>query len=158
MEVIKDSEVLRKIIQKLDSQEISYEKLEHEPVYTSEDAARVRDTNIQDGAKALICFADKVPVLAVIPAHMRLDFKKFKTNVGIKDLRLASREEVTELTNLVAGAIPPLGSVMGLKSYFHEDISKNTKVVFNAGAHTVSIKMKPKDLINIENPVLVDIA
>src|SRR5579875_336520 len=41
----------------------------HEAVSTSEDAARVRGTPLEQGAKALVFRADGRPVLLVLPAH-----------------------------------------------------------------------------------------
>ena len=42
------------IIRLLDKAHIAYEKFEHEPVFTSEQAAAVRGTSLSQGAKALL--------------------------------------------------------------------------------------------------------
>ena len=70
--------VLDKILKLLDEENIVYEKVEHEPVYTSEDAAKIRDTGLSMGAKALILFADNTPILVVVPGDKKLDFNLFK--------------------------------------------------------------------------------
>ena len=54
---------------------VAFDVLRHEPVYTSEEAARVRDAPLASGAKALICKADDRFVLFVMPADRRLDSK-----------------------------------------------------------------------------------
>ncbi len=92
--------VLEKIQELLDDNHVNYTLTEHEPVHTSEEAAKVRGTTLSQGAKALIFFADKKPLLIVVPGDKRANLKKFKKTFSIKDLRMASPEEVTQLTGL----------------------------------------------------------
>jgi len=86
-----------------------FEVVEHEPVRTSEEAARVRGTPLEQGAKALVFQADGRPVLLVLPAHRRIDTRAFKRAFAVKDLRLISPQELAELTGLEVGAVPPFG-------------------------------------------------
>jgi len=155
--MISHSKVLDKILELLDSAEVYYQKLEHEPVYTSEDAAKIRDTNASQGAKALILYADKKPVLVVVPGDKKVDFKKYKTLTGTKDLRMATPEEVLELTGLEIGSIPPVGRAMDLPSYYDKSFEEKDVAAFNAGAHTVSVVMNAADLIKVEEPILADL-
>ena len=64
--------VFQRIENLLRENSADYEILEHEPVYTSEEAARVRGTPLSSGAKALICKCDQEMVLFVMPADRRL--------------------------------------------------------------------------------------
>ncbi|MCX7137422.1 MAG: hypothetical protein NTW47_12520, partial [Proteobacteria bacterium] len=57
----------------LDSHGVAYDVSRHEPVFTSEEAARVRGAPLASGAKALICKAGESFVLFVMPADRRLD-------------------------------------------------------------------------------------
>jgi Ala-tRNA(Pro) deacylase len=150
--------VLDKILEKLDQENIPYKKVEHDPVYTSEQAAQIRGSDLSKGAKALVCYADKQSVLLVVPGNMKADFKSYKRVFSIKDIRMATPEEVQNLTGLTIGSIPPFGSLMGLKSYFADQFSSKNEIVFNAGSHSVSIFMTAEDLIKAENPVMGDFA
>ena len=149
--------VFDNIICLLNEKGVKHTVIEHEPVYTSEQAARIRDTDISMGAKALICYADKSPVLLVVPGDKKADFKKYKQTFGVKDLRMATPTEVLELTGLEVGSIPPVGKALGLPSYYDSSFGEKDYVSFNAGSHTSSVKMKASDLIGIEDPVLADI-
>ena len=149
--------VFEKIRELLDENNTKYEVIEHEPVYTSEDAARIRDTSTSIGAKALVWFADKNPVLIVVPGDSRLDVKKFKVAFGVKDLKFANPQEVEKLTGVAIGAVPPVGKAISLPSYFDKSFEKMTNVAFNAGLHTHSIKMQASDLILIESPKIADL-
>ncbi len=141
----------------LDQASVEFKVVEHAPVYTSEDASKIRDTSLAIGAKALIWYADKSPILAVVPGDKKLDLKKFKQAFGFKDVRFATPNEVEVLTGLKTGSIPPIGKVLGLTSYFDESFLKGTHVAFNAGLHTVSILMRAQDLLKVEGPQLADI-
>ena len=52
----------------LTQHEVAFRVLRHEPVFTSEEAARVRGTPLSSGAKALICKCDAGFVMFVVPA------------------------------------------------------------------------------------------
>jgi Ala-tRNA(Pro) deacylase len=146
--------VLSKIKRFFDRAGVSYELLVHAPVYTSADAAEIRDTDVSMGAKALVFFADKKPILIVVPGNERVNTKKFKRTFGIKDLRMATKGEVQALTTLEVGSIPPVGKSMGVQSYFDQSFKFKDRVVFNAGSHTTSIIMATHDLIKVEEPVI----
>lgn len=150
--------VFEKIKSLLDEANISYEVIEHEPVHTSADAARVRDTDISQGAKALVMFADKKPLLLVVPGDKKVDFKVVKKELAVKDLRMATPKEVEEQTSLKIGSIPPVGKALGLSSYFDESFLHKEKTIFNAGSLTTSIIMNAKDLIKMEKPSIINMA
>jgi len=148
------SEVLDKIIEILEKNEVRYNLLEHDPVFTSEDAARIRRSELKQGAKAIIFMADDSPLLIVIPGNRHVDAKKFKKTYHIRDLRLLKPEEVTSLTGLEIGAIPPFGNVMNIATYMDEELLENSEIAFNAGSHTKSIKMNPEDYVRICQPII----
>jgi Ala-tRNA(Pro) deacylase len=109
--------VTEKIKSLLNENHIKFELLEHEAVFTSEQASQIRGTDISMGAKALVFYADRVPVLIVVPGDKKADLKKFKKTFGVKDLMIVSPDEVFNLTRLKVGSIPPFGNVMGLHTY-----------------------------------------
>ncbi|HSX39913.1 MAG TPA: YbaK/EbsC family protein [Candidatus Saccharimonadales bacterium] len=145
--------VLDKIISLLNENCVSYKLTEHEQVHTSAEAAAVRGLDLSTGAKALVMFADKKPIMIVVPGHKKVDLKKFKSIFGFKDIRMATGDEVLDLTGLLVGAIPPLGSIFGLPTYYDEWFKTADKAAFNPGSHTHSIIMSAADLIKVENPI-----
>jgi Ala-tRNA(Pro) deacylase len=148
------SQVFQKILSLLHENDVRYQALEHEAVYTSEEAARVRGTSLDQAAKALVFRADGAPMLLVIPGDRRVDTKGFKKRFKIKDMRMASREDVEELTGLTPGAVPPFGNILGIPIYMDEMLLEKAETVFNAGSHTRSIKMSPQDLVALTQPVM----
>jgi Ala-tRNA(Pro) deacylase len=133
---------------------VSYEVLRHEPVFTSEEAARVRGTPLASGAKALVCKAQERFVLFVVPADRRLDSRQVRRASGWRRLRFADRDEVLERTGLAPGSIPPFGSLFELPTFCDERLGENAAINFNAGDHAISISMRYDDYLAVEHPEL----
>ena len=151
---IPKSNLTNKIIKMLDSENIVYDIFEHAPVMTSLEAAKVRGEPLKIGAKAIIFFADKIPILVVVPGDRKIDTKIFKSIFDIKDLRMATKEEVLSIATVEVGGVPPIGSAMGIKTYCDEEVLVNEKIAFNAGSRGVTIKMRSFDYKNIEKPII----
>ena len=146
--------VVDRLTEMLDQRGVAFEVIRHEPVYTSEQAARVRGTSLASGAKALVCKADGQFVMFVIPANHRLASKLVRKNESIRSLRFASRAEVAQLTGLQPGSIPPFGSLFDLQTWCDEALAEQSVINFNAGDHAVSINMSYADYVSIEQPKL----
>ncbi len=133
---------------------IEHQVLRHAPVYTSEEAARVRGTPLASGAKALVCKGEEGFVLFVVPADRKLDSHAVRRAKGWRKLRFATREEVLELTGLAPGSIPPFGSLFGLSTLCDERLGQNDTINFNAGDHGISVSMRYADYVKVERPTL----
>ncbi len=144
--------VLERLIARLTQEEVPYQRMEHEAVLTSADAARVRGTTLQSGAKALICKTDERFVMFVMGADRKLANKLVRAALGTKQLRFANPEEVLELTGLRPGSIPPFGSLFGLPTYCDEQLAAEPRINFNAGDHCVSLSLAFADFCRAERP------
>ena len=133
---------------------IAFQVLRHEPVFTSEEAARVRGTPLASGAKALIVKGEEGFVMFVVPADRKLDSHAVRRAKGWKKMRFATREEVLELTGLTPGSIPPFGSLFGLPTHCDERLGENEVINFNAGDHGISVSMRYADYVPVEKPEL----
>jgi len=129
---------------------IAFQTLRHEPVYTSEQAARIRGTPLASGAKALICKGDAGFVMFVIPADRKLDSHAVRRAKGWRKLRFADRKEVLELTGLAPGSIPPFGSLFGLPTLCDQRLGDVDVINFNAGDHCPSVSMRYADYVLVE--------
>ncbi|MEI6510712.1 MAG: YbaK/EbsC family protein [Candidatus Uhrbacteria bacterium] len=149
--------VYEKIIELLNTNEAKYTTEHHEPTVTSEDASRVRGVSMHAGAKALVIHGKKTGThwLFVIPADLRFDAKKAKAIVGEA---VSFAQDPETVTGCVRGSVPPLGSVIGLKTYCDARLAENETIHFNAGSLTDSVSMPYADYLRIENPEIVDIS
>jgi len=146
----------------LDSKKVEYKHLVHEHVKTSEEAARVRGTRLEDAAKALICKVqnsgnDGELIQAIIPGNERLDLKKLKLILDAKNISLASPDEVLERTGCTIGSIPPFGILWNIRMLIDEELLKRELIVFSAGTHTDSIQLKPEDYMKVVDAKVVEI-
>jgi len=151
------------IVSLLKQNGVWFETFEHEPVRTSEEAAKVRSGySLEQGAKALIVRSKtksgNIFVMLVMPAHLRLDTKKAKQYLQTKDLRFATEEEIKQITaGIQIGGVPPFGNLFNIKTIVDPNLFENEKIVFNAGDRSFSVGMKSDDYKKIVSPNIVDI-
>jgi Ala-tRNA(Pro) deacylase len=139
----------------LNCNKISYHISEHEPVFTSKQAAKVRQSELKTGVKALMLKSEKGAfIMGLVAADRRLDLKKLAKIVETKKLQLASPQEVLDVTGCEVGSVPPFGNLFGLTIYLDKSVLISGMVNFNAGLHTISIQMKGKDLIKVLEPII----
>lgn len=135
----------QKILDFLDTHSVVYTVTHHAPTITSEDSARERGEEMKIGAKALLLKYDKGFVICVIPADRRLNTGAVRQYLHTKKLRFVSPDELTELTGLTKGAMPPFGNLMGIEMIVDPAQFDNEYIAFNAASLTTSVKMKSAD-------------
>jgi len=147
-------DVYSQIIDLLNENKIVYKKFEHAPVFTSQEAANIRGTSLHQGAKALVMIGDKKPLMIVLPADLKADIKALKVKFKIRDLRMATAEEVIKITGTQVGAVPPFGNLFNIPLYVDVKLRDNEVIDFNAGLHTKSIEMKELDFEKVTKPIV----
>jgi Ala-tRNA(Pro) deacylase len=147
--VVSGASVTERLEQWLREARVAFEILEHAPVHTSEEAARVRGTPLEAGAKALVVRADERFVHCVLPAHLKVDNARLRAIIGTRKLRFATSEELRDVTSCAPGAVPPFGNLFGLPVLVDEALCRHQRVAFNAGSNTVSIIMRCADLLRL---------
>jgi Ala-tRNA(Pro) deacylase len=141
-----ETPVFHRIISLLDGEGVPYERFSHEHVHRSEDAAKVRGTSLAEAAKALVLKAGSGALLmCVVPGHRRIDMKALKALLGERNVALAHPDEVLAATGCPVGTVPPFGNFWGLPVYADADIATREHVVFSAGSHYRSVRMRAGD-------------
>ncbi|KAK8790693.1 hypothetical protein WA588_002441 [Blastocystis sp. NMH] len=129
----------------------------HPPVKTSAEAAEVRKSPLESGAKAILVKNSKGTWLLVISAAKQIDWHLAKNIV--KRTSLVPREEVPSVTGCVPGAVPPFGSLLGdhpIHTFVDTSLKEQGEYIyFNAGLRTHTVKMKYEDFVRLENPEIV---
>ena len=147
------TQILHNLTTLLESSNVKFQLLTHEPVFTSAESAAVRGVSLHAGAKALVVKVEDHFLMIVLPADYSLDSKSTKRELNSKKIRFANAEEVESLTKLTPGAIPPFGSLFGLPTYCDNRLRENEIIYFNAGSHSHSIGMNFTDYFSVESPV-----
>ncbi|MSP13984.1 MAG: hypothetical protein EXR62_13640 [Chloroflexi bacterium] len=141
-----------------------FETFEHEPVRTSEEAAKTRPGyTLEQGAKAIIIQlrksgGEKEFAMLVMPADKRFDNTKVKALLGADKIRFATEEEISQLTDgIQPGGVPPFGNLFSLEVFADPTLFENEKIVFNAGDRRFSLAMKAADYQVLVKPKVVSI-
>lgn len=119
--------------------------LEHEPVITSEDAAKTRGFQLKQGIKALLFTNDNNEwVIVDVPADKKVDQKKVAAALHWQKskIRMATPEEVMAKTGCEIGAVPPFGHREQFQILVDVGIYENQESTFNIGLRTNSVKIK----------------
>lgn len=146
--------VYERIIEEFKKANVEFEPYEHVAVFTSEDAAKIRDTPLSEGAKALVLYADDKPIMVTVPGDRKVDMKAFKGAYGVKDLRMATPVEVETVIGVKIGAVPPFGHIFGIPFYMDKHLEDEAFISFNAGLHTKSIRVKQSEYEKVAKPII----
>lgn len=144
----------------LDAQEIDYEIGHHVRAYTAQEVAGAQHIPGKYLAKTVVVRAGDRFVMCVLSAIHLLDFSKLEKVLGTHELTLATESEVAQLyPGCEVGAEPPFGNWQGqdLPVYMDESLDGLEFVVFNAGTHTETVRMKLGDYKRLVKPEVVDL-
>lgn len=150
--------VNEKVKQLLDSKGLPYEVISHPTVYSSIAEARALGIDADEVAKVLVVTLHGQNSIVVVPGAHKLDSKKMRHFFGHRHARLATEEEMQrDFPDFELGAIPPFGELFNIPVYIDKRLLDHETVVFNAGSHAESIKMKVQDLVKAANAEIVDL-
>jgi len=158
--IVENEATFLKLKSFLDSNNISYNLLTHPPAKTSEEVAKLRGTPLETGAKSMIIKIDDGFIEIVIQANKKFLSKPAKKYFNTNCLRFAYKDELENLTHCLQGAVPPFGSLFGLKTYVDKSLFENKNydyISFNGGLRGKSFQIKKEDYQKIENPILIEI-
>jgi prolyl-tRNA editing enzyme YbaK/EbsC (Cys-tRNA(Pro) deacylase) len=142
--------ILESIRRWLDEAGVAYRAVHHEPTRTSEESAKARGEDVRIGGKALFVKIGDDFRLFVLSAALKLDSSAIKVRFGVKKIRFATSQELSDLTGLVPGSVPPFGRpILPFDLYVDESILNNKRIAFNAGSLTDSIIMQTADYLRI---------
>ena len=143
----------------LDLKKVPYEHHVHRTAYTAQEIADEEHISGMMVAKTVVVKADNRFVMAVLPAPMKVDLAHLQAALGSSELRLATELEFKGLfPDADAGAMPPFGNLYGLPVYVEESLTRDPKIVFNAGTHRDTIWMKYEDFARLVRPKIYSFA
>lgn len=122
---------------------------EHAAVITSEEAAKTRGDQLQEGIKALLFTnGDNQWVIVDVPADKKVDQKKVAEVLGWSKgkVRMATPDEVMQKTGCEIGAVPPFGHKEKIQILVDISVHDNQKSAFNIGLRTHSVKIPTAEM------------
>lgn len=140
------------ILNKLD---IKYEEVEHEAIYTVEQAQNIKNMVNGVGCKNLFLTDKKNYYLVLLEDSKRVNIKELSNKVNTSHLSFANPEELKNILNLEPGSVTPLGIINDINNKVTIIIDselKNKKILFHPNTNTKTISINFSDLIKfIEN-------
>jgi Ala-tRNA(Pro) deacylase len=110
-------------------------------------------------AKVVMVVADGELVMLVLPADLRADLSKVRTVLNARELWLADEPVFApRFPDCDVGAMPPFGNLYDLPVYVDQTLAHNRTIVFQAGTHTDTIRIRYVDFAQLVKPIVVDIA
>lgn len=151
--------VIKSVKRFLEEQGLGYEVISHREAFTTVEEARAAGVATDHVAKTLVVKTGEGEVLAVLPAHERLDMHKLRDVLRDNHARLATEDEMgREFREIELGAVPPLGDLFQLPVLMDAQLKDVEEVIFAGGTHRDSVKMSGGDFMKVTHPRIVDLA
>jgi|GEM_PF-564583 len=143
----------------LDRNQVRYSVMPHPIAYTAQEEAAVAHVPGHEWAKAVVCFADERPVMAVVPAPRSVDLDRLQQAMNVHAVRLARESELAPLyTDCETGAMPPLGPLYGQAVYVDRSLAADSEITFNGGSHRDAIRMPYREFERLVHPMVGEFA
>jgi Ala-tRNA(Pro) deacylase len=145
--------VVRKLQEYLDQHNIKYQVTTHSLAYTAQEVAHYQHVPGKQMAKVVIVKkASGGLVMLVLPASHKVDFAKLRQVVG-EHAELAQEKEFrTQFPGCEVGAEPPFGNLFHIDTIVDSALTEDEEIVFNAGSHWQTIKMRYADYERLVQP------
>lgn len=139
------------VTKRLQEKAVPFEVIDDERAFTGIEEARAIGIDADEVLKAVVIDSAEGFFLLVIPASRRLDMRLVREALGDRRASLATEEEITwRWPGFEPGALPPLGSLMGVPMLADPELFGHESVVFATGRQTRSVKMRTEDLFRHE--------
>jgi Ala-tRNA(Pro) deacylase len=143
-----------RIAQYLDSNNVEYQAIRHQPAASAEEYHQVLGTRFEQQAKSIFLRvrrpgAKSFAVLA-IQAQKRADLPRAAELLGAREAKLATREQLEQQTGCSFGELAPFGGLYGVPVLIDADLLTQDEIYFNAGDLSTSLRMSPNALRDLE--------
>ena len=136
-----------------------YELLPHRYTVTARAEARALGLEPKEVAKTIVVRGPSGYLRVVLPASERVDLGKLRALLGTDgDIRLATQAELAAAyPGFELGAVPPLGGPAGDTVFVDLRLTRHASLVFEAGSHEESMRLKTDDLLELADARITDV-
>ena len=151
----------KKIILHLGKKNVKFDVVKHKKVYTAYDLAQTMKTDLDKVAKTLLVKAELPAIkktearhyVVVVPASYYVELGKLKKLLNAKKIELVMEKGMKKL-NIEPGALTPFGSLRGFGTVLDKALIKTKEAFIGAESFTEHLRMKVKDFVAVEAPVI----
>ena len=149
--------ILKKLKEYLESNKVSFEVGYHARVYTAQEVAASEHVPGKEMTKVVMVKANGKMIMLVLPASYQVDMKKLKGILNCKKVGMVKEEEFQELfPDCEVGAMPPFGNLYNLEVWVDQVLTEDESIVFRAGSHVETLRIKYNDYAGLVNPKVGD--
>jgi Ala-tRNA(Pro) deacylase len=132
---------------------VEFEAHSHPEAYSAQKVAAFEHVSGKQLAKLVMVLCDGDLVMAVVPAHEKVELERFKSATGAGDARLAQEDEFApHFPDSDPGAQPPFGNLYQLPTYVDESLTRQQRIVVQAGTHTDTVTLSYADYERLVQP------
>jgi Ala-tRNA(Pro) deacylase len=92
------------------------------------------------------------PVMLVLPASHKVDFAQLREVLGVRAELEQEREFRDLFSGCETGAEPPFGNLFNLDTIVDPALARDEEIVFNAGSHWQTVRMRYADYAHLVRP------
>lgn len=105
-----------------------------QPTRTAQEAADTHGVPVSNIVKSLLVKVDEEFKLFLVPGDKRLDLEDLKKRFNTENIRMATADEVKEVTGFSIGGVPPFGHTNPIPTYIEEGFDENKAIAAAAGS------------------------
>ncbi|HJX60258.1 MAG TPA: YbaK/EbsC family protein [Thermodesulfobacteriota bacterium] len=149
--------ILKKLRDYFEKNQVAYEVGFHPEVFTAQEIAAAQHVSGKEMAKVVMVKADGKMLMLVLPASYQIDMKKLKKALKCKKVSMAKEKQFEELfPDCEVGAMPPFGNLYNLEVWVDQVLTEDASIVFQAGNHIETVRIKYGDYARLTNPKVGD--
>jgi len=149
--------ISKNVLNYLKKNKVKHEIVKQKPVFTAYDLAATLKEKMNKVAKTLLIkVGGKRYIIIILPAHLKIDFKKMQKVLKTQKIELATEQAIKKFLNTKPGALLPFGTLHKLETFLDKALFKTEHALFGAGSFTESLRLKVKDLAKLENATVAD--
>jgi Ala-tRNA(Pro) deacylase len=140
----------------LDAARVEYEVITHNFDSTAIETAADTHTPRLEFAKTIVVEADRKYLLAVLPAHHKIDLDALAKALDLRHVSLVPESLLLKLfPDCAPGTTPPFGAYYHMPVIVAAPMAMDKHITFNAGSHVVAIRMSYADFERLVHPRVV---
>ncbi len=150
------NDVETRITEYLKEAGVEFRLLDHEAAGSAEEYQRALGTRMEQQAKALFVRVKKPGnksfAVVALQAQKQADLRQISRLLRAFEVRLATADQLREVTGCSFGELPPFGVPFGIPLVLDRDLLAQPEIYFNIGSLERSMAVNPSVLESLESP------
>jgi Ala-tRNA(Pro) deacylase len=148
--------MLAKLKLYLEENNVPYQVILHEEVYTAQELAQALHTPGRELVKVVVVKADEQYRMTVLSASKKIDLSKLRSLLKAATVSIVAEQELKALfPEAEIGAMPPFGNLYAMEVFVDKDLAGDEYITFNAGTHYEAVRMRYADYARLALPRVV---